>query len=52
MKNWQATPSAISARIAPQILTGRQSYHLDVQGPANGIALSVVSFEAVELCVI
>ena len=48
MKNWQATPSAISARIAPQILTGRQSYHLDVQGPANGIALSVVSFEGVE----
>ena len=52
MTNWQATPSAISApigaRIAAQILTGRQSYHLHVQGPANGIALSVVSFEAVE----
>ena len=52
MTNWQATPSAISApigaRIAAQILTGRQSYHLDVQGAANGIALSVVSFEAVE----
>ena len=52
MTNWQADPSAISApigaRIAAQLLTGRQSYHLDVQGPANGIALSVVSFEAVE----
>jgi len=29
-------------------LTGQQHYFLEVMGPANGVALSVVSFEAVE----
>jgi len=32
----------------PRAVTGRQSYFLDVTGPANGRALSVVSFNAVE----
>ena len=48
MTNWKGDPAAISARIAAQLMTGRQSYHLNVQGPANGVALSVVSFDAVE----
>lgn len=48
MTNWQADLSAIGTRLAAQLVTSRQPYHLDVEGPANGIALSVVSFEAVE----
>uniref|UniRef100_E1T8D0 Uncharacterized protein n=1 Tax=Burkholderia sp. (strain CCGE1003) TaxID=640512 RepID=E1T8D0_BURSG len=32
----------------PRAVTGRQSYFLDVTGPANGCEISVVSFSAVE----
>ena len=50
MAEWQETSGAVGAVIerAVRAITGRQSYHLDVIGPANGMALSVVSFEAIE----
>lgn len=50
MAAWQETPEAVSAIIerAARAITGRQSYFLEVLGPANGRALSVVSFRAVE----
>jgi type VI secretion system secreted protein VgrG len=50
MANWQDTTGAIGAiaERAAQAVTGRQPYHLEVIGPAHGVALSVVAFEAVE----
>ncbi|CAJ0818165.1 type VI secretion system Vgr family protein [Ralstonia flaminis] len=50
MADWQAASGAVDAIIdrAARGITGRQSYFLDVLGPANGRTLSVVSFEAVE----
>ncbi|WP_158903688.1 hypothetical protein [Burkholderia sp. L27(2015)] len=37
-----------SAESAYKALTGQQHYFLEVKGPAYGVALSVISFEAVE----
>jgi type VI secretion system secreted protein VgrG len=46
MAEW-ASPTT-SSRSAREAVTGRQSYFLEVLGPANAVALSVVSFTAVE----
>lgn len=50
MAAWDRATGAASSSLdrAISALTGRQSYHLEVIGSADGLALSVVSFEAVE----